>query len=71
MRDVEQQLAGLETKDDLELVYDAMPPAQGELADLVLLNLGTSIEEEIDRRNRAIRAVTLYYSVKEGGINPI
>jgi hypothetical protein len=27
VRDVEQQLAGLETKDDPELVHDVMPPA--------------------------------------------
>ncbi|KAI2479406.1 DUF3435 domain containing protein [Pyrenophora tritici-repentis] len=71
VRDVEQQLAGLETKDDLELVHDVMLPAQGELADSVLSKPGTTIEEEMDRRNRAIRAVTLYCSVEEGGMNPI
>jgi hypothetical protein len=71
VRDVEQQLAGLETKDDLELLHDVMFPAQGELADSVLSKPGTTIEEEMDRRNRAIRAVTLYCGVEEGGMNHI
>ena len=71
MRDVEQQLAGLETKDDPELVHNVMLPAQGELAESVLSNPGTTIEEEMDRRNRAIRAVTLYCGVEEGGMDPI
>jgi hypothetical protein len=71
VRDVEQQLAGLEAKDDLELVHDVMLPAQGELADSVLSRPGTTIAEEIDRRNRAIRAVTLYCGVEEEGMNPI
>jgi hypothetical protein len=38
---------------------------------LVLSRPRTTIEEEMDRRNRAIRAVTLYCSVEEGGMNPI
>lgn len=71
VRDVEQQLAGLETKDDPDLVHDVMLPAQGELADSVLSNPGTTIEEEMNRRNRAIRAVTLYCGIEEGGMNPI
>jgi len=71
VRDVEQQLAGLEPKDDLELVHDIMLPAQGELAKSVLSKPGTNIEEEMDRRNRAIRAVTLYCGVEEGGMNHI
>ncbi|KAI0570172.1 DUF3435 domain-containing protein [Pyrenophora tritici-repentis] len=71
MRDVEQQLASLETKDDPELVHDVMLPAQGELAESVLLNPGTTIEEEMNRRNRAIRAVILYCGVEEGGTNLI
>ena len=71
VRDVEQQLAGLETKEDLELVHDVMLPAQGELAESVLSKPGTTIEEEMDRRNGAIRAVTLYCGVEEGGMNPI
>ncbi|KAI1562204.1 repeatdomain containing protein, partial [Pyrenophora tritici-repentis] len=53
VRDVEQQLAGLENKDDPELVHDVMLPAQGELADSVLSKPGTTIEEEMDRRNHS------------------
>jgi hypothetical protein len=71
VRDVEQQLAGLDTKEDLELVHNVMLPAQGELAELVLSKPGTTIEDEMDRCNGAIRAVTLYCGVKEGGMNPI
>lgn len=71
VRDVERQLAGLETKDDPEPIHDIMLPAQGELADSVLSNPGTTIEEEMNRRNRAIRAVSLYCGVEEGGMNPI
>ena len=71
MRNVKQQLASLETKDNPELIHDVMPPAQGELTNSILSNPGTTIEEKINRRNRAIRAVSLYYSVEEGGINPI
>jgi hypothetical protein len=71
VHDVEQQLDGLETKEDLELVHNVMLPAQGELAKSVLSKPGTTIEEELDMRNGAIRAVTLYCGVKEGGMNPI
>jgi hypothetical protein len=58
VRDVEQQPAGLETKDDLELVHDVMLPAQGELANSVLSKPGITIEEEMDMRNRDIRVIT-------------
>ncbi|KAF1936514.1 hypothetical protein EJ02DRAFT_83065 [Clathrospora elynae] len=71
VRDVKRQLAGLETKDDPELVHDVMLPAQGELANSVLSKPGTTIEEEMDRRNGAICAVTLYCGIEEGGMNPI
>ncbi|KAF2844126.1 C2H2 finger domain protein [Plenodomus tracheiphilus IPT5] len=71
VRDIEQQLAGLQTKDDPELVHEVMLPAQGELTVSVLSEPEITIEEEMDRRNRAIRAVTLYCGVEEGGMNPI
>jgi hypothetical protein len=71
VRDVEQQLAGKGIKDDPELIHDAMPPAQEELANSVISQPGTTIEEELCRRNRAIRAVTLYCGLEEGGMNPI
>ncbi|XP_014550159.1 hypothetical protein COCVIDRAFT_116292 [Bipolaris victoriae FI3] len=71
VRDVERQLAGLETDNHLELVHDVMLPAQEKLAELVLSRPGATIEEEIARRNGAIRAVTLYCGIEEGGMNPI
>ncbi|KAF1949650.1 hypothetical protein CC80DRAFT_520408 [Byssothecium circinans] len=70
VHDVERQLAGGETKTNPKLVHDAMPPAHRELADLILSELGSTIEEEMARRNRAIRAVTLYCGIEEGGMNP-
>jgi hypothetical protein len=63
VRDVEQQLAGVEVKDDLKPLHDAMPPTQEELADSVLSTLGTTVEGEINRRNKAIYAVTLYCGI--------
>lgn len=69
VRDVEQQLAGIDIKDDFEEVHDTMHPAQKELAESVLSQPGTTLEEEVRRRNRAICAVTLYCSIKEGKIN--
>lgn len=69
VRDVEQQLAGVGIKHSPEVVHDPPPPAQGELVNSVLSKPGTTIEEEMSRRNRAIRAVTLYCGVEEGGMN--
>ncbi|KAF1935123.1 hypothetical protein EJ02DRAFT_471417 [Clathrospora elynae] len=43
-----------EQPDNPELVHNVMLPAQGELANLVMSKPGTTIEEEMDRRNRAI-----------------
>ncbi|KAJ5028917.1 hypothetical protein PSV08DRAFT_369849 [Bipolaris maydis] len=71
VRDVERQLAGLETNDDLELVHDIMLPAQKKLCDSVLSKPGATIEEEVARRNCAIYAVTLYCGIEEGGMSPI
>jgi hypothetical protein len=68
--DVEQQLAGGGIKDDPELIHDAMPPAQEELADSVLSQPGTTVEGEFCRRNRAIDAVMLCCRLEEGGMNP-
>jgi hypothetical protein len=70
VRDVERQLAGEEFKADTELVHDAMLPAHRELANSILSEPGATIEEEMARRNRAIRAVTLYCGIEEGGMNP-
>lgn len=69
VRDIEQQLAGEEIKDDPKPLYDAMPPAQEELAESVLSTPGTTVEGEMNRRNKAIRAVTLYCSIQEEGMN--
>jgi len=69
VRDVEQQLAGIEIKDDPMVVHDTMLPAQKELAESVLSQPGTTLEEEMRRRNRAIRAIVLYCGIEEGGMH--
>jgi hypothetical protein len=71
VRDVERQLAGDQIEDDPEASSDTMLPIQKELAESVLSQPGTSIEEEFCRRNRAIRAVTLYCGIEEGGMKPL
>jgi hypothetical protein len=68
--DVEQQLASGRIKDNPELAHYAMPPTQVELVGSVLSQPGTTVEEELCRRNRAIRAVMLYCRLEEGGMNP-
>jgi hypothetical protein len=71
VRDVERQLAGLDAIDDPEPIHNIMLPAQEELANSILSKPGTTIEEETDRRNGAIRAVTLYCGIEEGGMYPV
>lgn len=71
VRDVEQQLAGIEPKDKFEEVHDVLPSAQQELVDAMLAKPGLSLEEELRRRNKAIRAVTRYCGIEEGVMNPI
>jgi hypothetical protein len=68
VRDVEQQLAGIDTKDDLEVVHDTLLPAQKELVDAILAHPGLTLEAEICWRNRAIQAVTEYCGVEEGAM---
>lgn len=68
VRDVEQQLAGIEIKDDLEVEHHDLLPAQKELVDAILAHPGLSLEEEIHRRNKAIRAVMRYCGIEEGGM---
>lgn len=71
VRDVERQLAGLESKYDPEPICNTMLPAQQELADSILSKPGPTMEKEMNRRNGAIRAVTLYCGIEEGGMNPV
>jgi hypothetical protein len=71
VRDVERQLAGHKIEDDPEASSDMMLPIQKELAESVLSQPGISIEEEFCRRNRAIRAVTLYCGTQEGSMKPL
>lgn len=72
MRDVEQQLAGIEVPKEGVIVQSqySILPAQKKLADAIVVPPGLALEAEICRRNRAIRAVTEYCGVEEGGMNP-
>lgn len=70
VRDVEQQLAGIESRNDLEEVHTNLLPAQKELVDAILAPVGRNLEEEIQRRNKAIRAVMRYCGIEEGGMHP-
>jgi len=70
VRDVEAQLAGIETENDSEVVHGPMLPEQKELVEVILSRPGRNLEEELSRRNMAIRAVTRYCRIEEGGMNP-
>lgn len=72
VRDVEQQLAGIEVPKEGVIVQSqySILPAQKKLADAIVVPPGLTLEAEICRRNRAIRAVTEYCGVEEGGMNP-
>lgn len=69
VRDVERQIAGLEVEAQPETLNDAMLPSQVELANSILSEPETTIQQERCRRNRAIDAVALHCSVEEGGMN--
>ncbi|OCK73338.1 hypothetical protein K432DRAFT_420771 [Lepidopterella palustris CBS 459.81] len=60
IRDVEQQLAGVEVKNNVNK----------ELVDAILAQPGLSIEEEMCRQNKAIYAIIRYCGIEEGGLNP-
>jgi hypothetical protein len=70
VRDVEQQLAGTEIKNDLQGRHGALLPAQKELVDAILAPPGVTLEEEVRRRNAAISAVMRYCGIEEGGMHP-
>ncbi|KAF2676861.1 hypothetical protein K458DRAFT_379389 [Lentithecium fluviatile CBS 122367] len=67
VRDVEQQLDGVEVKNDVDVI--ALLPVQKELVDATLARPGLSIIEEMCRRNEAICAVMRYCGIEEGGGN--
>lgn len=64
--DVERQLSGKGHIDDPKTVPEVMDPAHLELASSVLSSPGTNVTEEMQRRNRAIRAVMVYCGIEEG-----
>jgi hypothetical protein len=63
---VERQLSGKGYTDDLKTVPNVMDLVHLKLASLVLLSPSTNVTEEMQQRNRAICAVIVYCSIKEG-----
>jgi hypothetical protein len=70
VRNVEQQLAGLgiDPEDELEVAPCALPQAQQELVTAIFAPLGLTLDEELGRRKRVIRAVMRYCAFEEGGM---
>ncbi|TVY22339.1 hypothetical protein LHYA1_G009107 [Lachnellula hyalina] len=70
VNEVELQLSRLkfdqEVKTNLDLADD-MPPVQRRLVETIITLPGTTLEEELHRRNAAIDAVAAYCKFQEGG----
>jgi hypothetical protein len=64
--DVERQLSRKGHTDDLETVPNVIDLVHLKLASLVLSSPSTNVIEEMQRRNRAIRAVMVYCGIEEG-----
>ncbi|KAH7119589.1 C2H2 finger domain protein [Dendryphion nanum] len=73
VRDVENQLAGVESNDDAMaavIAADAMGPEQKELVEAAHAPPGETQQAEIGRRSRAIGAVVAYCGIVEGRVLP-
>ncbi|KAL5347682.1 hypothetical protein ACLOAV_007091 [Pseudogymnoascus australis] len=71
--DIELQLSGLKFDEDLKTTLDLaddMPQPQRRLVETVITLPGTTLEEEICRRNAAINATAAYCKFQEGGAAP-
>jgi Protein of unknown function (DUF3435) len=69
VKEIELQLSGLKFSQDVKTTLelaDDMPPIQRRLVETILTLPGTTLEEEIRRRNATIDAVTTYYHFQEG-----
>jgi hypothetical protein len=70
VRLVERQLSGETFSNDVKATLqmsDDMPPKQKRLIETIMTLPGTTLEEEIRRRNAAIDAVAAYCKFEEGG----
>ena len=67
VQDIERQLAGLPVEEAPEVAHTPITPAQKELSDSIFSTPGTNENKEKARRDRAIRAVTAYCGLEEGG----
>jgi hypothetical protein len=70
LREIEQQLSGLKFDQDVKTsldLADDMPPTQRRLVETIITLPGTTLEEEILRRNNAINAVAAHCQFQEGG----
>ena len=71
VKDSERQLSGMVVDEDTRdaLVQADMSPEQLDLIDAILTLPGKSLEQELQRRITAIKAVTLYCGVEEGALS--
>ncbi|KAH8585592.1 hypothetical protein B0O99DRAFT_696323 [Bisporella sp. PMI_857] len=69
VNDIELQLSGLKFGDapEAKVQLPEMPPMQKRLVETILTLPGTTVEEELCRRNAAIDAVAAYCHFQEGG----
>jgi hypothetical protein len=68
--DVERQLAGEKFSEDVKATLelsDDIPPEQKRLIKTIMTLPGTTLEEEVCRRNAAINTVAAYCKFEEGG----
>jgi hypothetical protein len=69
IREIELQLSGTKFSEELKTTLDTsdnMAPAQRRLVETVMTLPGTTLEEELRRRNAAIDAVAAYCKFEEG-----
>jgi hypothetical protein len=71
VNEIELQLSGLKFNQDVKTTLDLaddMPPIQKRLVETMITLPGTTLEEEIRRRNAAIDAVAAYCNFQEWGV---
>jgi hypothetical protein len=70
VREIEMQLSGFKFTEEVKSILQVtneMPPPQRRLVETVLTLPGTTLEEELGRRDAAIDAVAAYCRFEEGG----
>jgi Protein of unknown function (DUF3435) len=70
---IERQLAGVKFSEDVKTKLDSTErtPEHNRLIETIMTLPGSTLEEEIRRRNAAINAIIAYCKVEEGGAYPL